>query len=258
MISFVTSIKLVRGYEDYASRLRLYIECIAQGFLLEAFTDFEIIVVEDCCRKNVALVRDFLTDEWLTQRHARIIDYHADYKNPHNYNMIEAYAKNVGLKAALHPFVCMTNCDVLFNQAFFHLCAHDLQPNTFYRFLEYETVPVTSWNLEKIQETFSDATCINADLANPQMWNLKTIGYKSGDAMLMDSESWKRIRGFPENDVWVHSDLVVCTVVRNNGLPLVVPTDAKVYTYPQERDLVERDFELTKSMEYLYKKTCNE
>lgn len=253
MTSFVTAIKLVRGYEDYAVRLRLYIECISAGF---SDHPYEIIVVEDRCRKNTALVRDVLSDEWLLERNARLIEYHADYPNPHGYNMIEAFAKNVGIRAARYPFVCVTNCDILFNAAFFALCAGGLKPNTFYRFLEYET-PVASWNLEKIQETWADATCINADLADPTKWNLKTIAYKSGDVMLMDAESWKRIRGYPENEVWVHSDLIVCTVVRNNGLPLVVPPDVKVYTYPQERTVVERPFELNKSLEYLYRLACN-
>jgi GT2 family glycosyltransferase len=98
---------------------------------------------------------------------------------------------------------------------------------------------------------------LNPDLADPSQWNLKTVAYKSGDIMLLDRESWNKIKGFPENDVWVHSDLVVCTVARNNGFSLVVDPAVKIYTYPQERTVVEREFELLKSYDYLLRLDCN-
>ena len=251
MTSFVTAIKLMPLYEDYARRLEMYIECVAEGM---RGTPYEIIVVEDQSEKNVALVRDAFTPQWLQERNARLIEYAAEYPNPHGYNMIEAYAKNVGLRLAKYPYVCLTNCDVLFNAAFFELCRCRLTPRTFYRFLEYET-PVVSWNLKKIQETFAVSKCINEGLLTHR--NLKTVAFKSGDAMLMDAESWRLIRGFPENEVWVHSDLIVCNVVNNNGFALVVDEEAKVYTYPQERNVVEREFELAKTYEYFYRRTCN-
>ena len=252
MISFVTAIKLMPGYEDYVTRLRLYIECVATL----CRTDYEIIVVEEMDRRIVARVRDFLTDEWLLTKKVKLLDYHAEYRNPHGYNMIEAYAKNVGLKAARFPFVCITNCDVLFNEGFFDLCTR-LQPKTFYRFLQYETPTPAAWDFKEIQGTFESSVCFNPSIVDPANWNLKTIAFKSGDVMLMDRESWLRIKGFPENDVWVHSDLIVCLVANNVGMPLHVDPEAKVYTYPQERTLVERDFELKKTYEYAGRKTCN-
>jgi cellulose synthase/poly-beta-1,6-N-acetylglucosamine synthase-like glycosyltransferase len=241
------------NYEDYVQRLKMYIENIAAHCL----TDYEIIVVEDQTNTNIAFVRDFFTKEWLDEKKARIIEYFASYPNPHGYNMIEAFAKNVGLHYTKYPYVCITNCDVLFNTAFFDLCATRLEPATFYRFLEYETPPVMSWDLESIEATFGDAVCINPNLRYACKWSLKNIAYKSGDAMLLDRESWLNIKGFPENEVWVHSDLIVCTVVNNNGFTLKVEEEAKVYTYPQTRTLVERPFELQKTYEYLERKTCN-
>jgi hypothetical protein len=252
MTSFVTAIKLMPNYEDYARRLEMYIECVSEGM---RGSPYEIIVVEDQSDKNVAWIRDAFTSTWLEERNARLVEYAADYPNPHGYNMIEAYAKNVGLNLAKYPYVCLTNCDVLFNADFFDLCRHRLKPRTFYRFLEYETPPVVSWNLKKIQETLTVSTCINEGLLTQR--NLKSVAFKSGDAMLMDAESWRMIRGFPENEVWVHSDLIVCNVVNNNGLALVVDEQAKVYTYPQERTVVEREFELAKTYEYFYRRTCN-
>jgi hypothetical protein len=94
-------------------------------------------------------------------------------------------------------------------------------------------------------------------LADPSQWTLKNIAYKSGDVMLMDAESWKKIRGFPENEVWVHSDLIVCKVVHNNGLPVNVDKAAAVYTYPQERERVPQAFELNKTYEYYSRLACN-
>jgi hypothetical protein len=239
------------GYEDYTFRLKMYIESIAN----RCHSPYEIIVVEEQTDANVAFLRDFFTQEWLAARNARIIEYTAYYPNPHGYNMIEAYAKNVGLHAAKYAYVCMTNSDVLFNDAFFDLCAEGLRPRTFYRFYEYETPPVLAWDLARIEESLNDAVCINPDLE--KKLSLKNIAYKSGDAMLLDKESWFAIKGFPENEVWVHSDLIVCTVVNNNGFALKIEPNVRVYTYPQERTLVERPFELEKTYEYLNRKTCN-
>jgi hypothetical protein len=251
MTSFVTSIKLMPGYEDYALRLKLYIECISAGCPL-----YEIIVVDDQTRDNVAFVRDSFTEEWLEAHHTRILDYAATYPNPHKYNMIEAFAKNVGIREAKYDYVCVTNCDVLFNAAFFEMLGQ-LKPATFYRFLQYETPEVDVWSLRGVTALFPQAVCINPELADPAQWTLKNIAYKSGDVMLMDAASWKKIRGFPENEVWVHSDLIVCKVVHNNGLPVNVDKAAAVYTYPQERARAPQAFELNKTYEYYSRLACN-
>jgi hypothetical protein len=112
--------------------------------------------------------------------------------------------------------------------------------------------------LAGVQALFAGATCINPELADPAQWTLKNIAFKSGDVMLMDAASWRKIKGFPENEVWVHSDLIVCLVVNANGLPVVVDADAKVYTYPQERARAEKPFELEKTFEYRGRLCCNE
>ena len=213
-------------------------------------------MVDDQTRDNVAFARDSFTDEWLAARNARIIDYRADYPNPHKYNMIEAFAKNVGIREAKYDYVCVTNCDVLFNDAFFRLL-ESLKPATFYRFLEYETAEVERWTLAGVRALFAGATCINPELADPATWTLKNIAYKSGDVMLMDAASWKKVGGFPENEVWVHSDLIVCKVVHNNGLPVCVDPEAAVYTYPQERARVAQPFELARTYDYYDRLACN-
>jgi hypothetical protein len=55
----------------------------------------------------------------------------------------------------------------------------------------------------------------------------------------------------------VHSDLVVCVVVSNNGTPLVVPEQVKVLTYPQPRNNGDTSAALKKAEEYISRKTCN-
>lgn len=251
MTSFVTCIKLAAGYEDFALRLKLYIECISAGC-----DDYEIIVVDDQSFASVAFARDYFTPEWLAAHNTRILDYWADYPNPHKYNMIEAYAKNVGIREAKYDYICVTNCDVLFNKEFFDLLKR-VTPATFYRFLQYETAEVPTWTLAGVQELFAGATCINPELADPSLWTLKNIAYKSGDVMLMDAASWRKIKGYPENEVWVHSDLIVCLVVNSNGLPVCVDNGAKVFTYPQERPRAPQPFELAKTYEYHNRLTCN-
>ena len=250
MTSFVTAIKLMPGYEDYHKRLRLYIECIATY----CKGDYEIIVVEDRNEKNTAFLSDYFDLHWLATRHARVVEYDVNYPNPYGYNMIEAYAKNIGLCLARFPFVCITNSDILFHPSFFDVV---FEPRTFYRFVEYEITNVNRWDLQSVEEQYKDAVCINPDLLDENKWNLKTIAYKSGDAMLLDKTTWLEIGGFPENEVWVHSDLIVCTVVNNNCIPLKVVDGVKIYTFVQERTLVERDHELAKTYEYLTKKRCN-
>ena len=55
---------------------------------------------------------------------------------------------------------------------------------------------------------------------------------KSGDIMLMDRDNWIKIKGFPENIYWVHSDYIVCRVVFNNKIPgIVVQEPVKIYTF---------------------------
>jgi hypothetical protein len=234
--------------------LKVYIECVSEG-CRGASVPYEIIVVEDQCRKNVVLVNDFFEDAWLRDRGTRVIVYHADYPNPNKYNMIEAYAKNVGIRAAAHPYVCVTNCDLFFNREFFSFL-RELKPTTFYRFLQYETLNApASWEWKTVKHMLSQ--CLNPDLADKSKWDINTVAYKSGDIMLTDKATWDAIKGYPENAFWIHSDLIVCLVVSNNGVPLEVPEKAKVVTYPQPRSYPKADNALENAKKYFSSKTCN-
>jgi len=235
------------GYEDFVQRLQLYIESIVCSF------PYEIIVVEDRCARNIALVTDTLDEAYFANHNARLLPYAACYPNPHGYNMIEAFAKNAGIREAKYPFICVTNCDIVFDSSFFEF-ATDLSPRVFYRFLQYET--------ERIETTLADmlaapCTCVNPDLQYPYKWTLNAVAYKSGDIMLMDADSWHQIRGFPENEVWVHSDLIVCKVAHNNGFSVRVPKNVRILTAPQTRNLPSIGIELETSYAYFYRVACN-
>ena len=242
MISFVTTIKICSGYNDYASRLETYINNIYDGCTLRGIS-YEIIVVEDQNEKNTRFIRDIFTESYLSIHHVRLIEFEAKYPNPHGYNMIEAYGKNVGIKNAKHKIVCVTNCDIWFSEHFFEFIPN-FEINTFYRFMQYE--------VDEKKEV-----CLNSSITSNM---LVDVAYKSGDIMLMDKRSWLKIRGFPENGVWVHSDYIVCMVVQNNQIPLViVPEPVRVYTMQQTRSARsdETCFELKTTYKYIKANTCN-
>jgi hypothetical protein len=240
MISFVTTIKLCQGYADYATRLETYINNIYDGCRARNIA-YEIIVVEDQNEKNTRLIRDLFTETYLSLHHVRLIEFASLYPNPRGYNMIEAYGKNRGIKNAKHTLVCVTNCDIWFSDSFFDFIPK-FEINTFYRFMQYEVGP------EK------NEVCLNAAIKSNM---LVDVAYKSGDIMLMDKRNWLKIRGFPENGVWVHSDYIVCLVVHNNRIPLVVvPEPVKVFTLQQVHQ-PSTVHELTTTYKYVNAVTCN-
>jgi hypothetical protein len=255
-VSFVTCIKIMPRYETFELRLKLYIENVALGCRTVG-VPFEIIVVEECDSKNVAFVS--LPEVFLAEHNARVLRYEPTYANPHGYNIVEAYAKNVGLANAKNEYTCITNCDVLFNAGFFeHLLR--LRPRVLYRYLENETGPISDWEkltLPEALELGAAGKCINAQLIDKSEWTVRGIAHKAGDVMLVDTATWREIKGFPENDVWIHSDLIVVIVLNNAGVALEVPPAARVYTSPHERPSAEQPFELKKVFEYETKKACN-
>lgn len=246
MTSFVTCIKLCPGYEDYVHRLKVYVENISAL----CPKPFEIIIVEE--KTDRFAVKETLTLKWLMENGARVVEYTPTYDNPHGYNMIEAFAKNVGILEAKHHYLCVTNSDVFFDAAFFeHLKM--LKPSTFYRFKQYEVAIPEEWTWESALKGV-----VEAKWENPQVQNgtVQGIAHKSGDVMLMHRDEWLKIGGFPENQVWVHSDLIVCVVVSNNGIAVEIP-EARVYTFAQVRERVEQPHEMQTALKYSTRLTTN-
>ena len=247
MISFVTSIKIGKGYEDYVHRLRMYLE----NLLRFPYT-YEVIVVEDQCSLNQVYIADVFTKEEQLHYHLKIIVYTATYPNPFGYPMIEAFAKNKGIQEAVYPFICVTNADILFHD--FEFIPH-LLPKHFYRFIVYEIPVPQEWTYSP--QLYNQQKCLNPFLLDKTQWTVQNIAYKSGDCMLLDKTSWMDIKGFPENTVWTHSDYVVCKIVCNRGLPLVI-SSTPIYTYeqsPKHSVLSQEELSILKS--YEYKQVCN-
>jgi len=248
MISFVTSIKLCKYYEDYGDRLIDYIENINLGCEI-ADISYEIIICEDVCDKNTIFVKDFINkkgDNYLINHNAKILEVKQTYENPIGYNMIEAYAKNAGLYESVGEYVCITNVDILFNSYFFWYVKERLKKNRFYRFLQFESynnintdyiTPLikAESNVKRPINPFLNVTEKQSKILQNMKSNdavVMAMGNKSGDIMLMDRENWIKIKGFPENKYWVHSDYVVCRVVYNNKIPMeVVQEPVKIYTF---------------------------
>ena len=245
MISFVTSIKICRFYENYIDRLKDYIENISSG-CNSLDISYEIIVCEDICEKNTCLINSVLKDKFLSENNVTIIKYKQVYENPIGYNMIEAYAKNIGLRHSKGEFVCITNADILFNNHFFYFVKHNMHKNNFYRFLQYEsyndktrfyTSPLIKAenNVKReINPFLNIKSKYNKNLKkmNSEYATVVAMANKSGDIMLMDRDNWIKIKGFPENIYWVHSDYIVCRVVFNNKIPgIVVQEPVKIYTF---------------------------
>jgi hypothetical protein len=226
------------GYETYAIQLKNYIESITT----QCSVPYEIIVVEDINHKNTSFICQHFSPDYFKERNVIHIEYNATYPNPHNYNMIEAFTKNVGIYTAKYNYICVTNCDITFDATFFAFLP-TIRPSTFYRFIQYE------------KDEAGNETCINPALRDKSQWTLYHIARKSGDIMLLDKANWYKIKGYPENTVWVHSDLIVCKVINNNRIPIEIPSHVKIYTLPQVRNYSEQPYELQKTMEYF--DVCN-
>jgi hypothetical protein len=238
MISFVTCIKLGKGYEDFIHRLSIYMESISTFCKME----HEIIVVEE--ESNGFHVKNVLGEK------VRVVEYTPTYANPHGYPMIEAYAKNVGIQTAKYDYVCVTNADIFFHEDFFANLV--FKKNTLHRYPQYEIPVPSEWTLEAALKLTPEAKWINSCL---QKMTIQAIAYKSGDIMMMHRDCWNMIKGFPENEVWVHSDLIVCNVAYNNGFSVHV--GGKVFTYEQARSIEEQPHEIQTAMMYRHSKTTN-
>lgn len=66
-ISFITTVKIAKNYEDYGHRIRLYIENIAQECTKRKI-DYEILISEDVCKKNIRRISQILSDDFLKEK----------------------------------------------------------------------------------------------------------------------------------------------------------------------------------------------
>ena len=245
-ISFITSVKICKGYHDFGHRIRLYIENIS-FHCKKCNIDFEVLIGEDVDDKNEIFLSEILSDDFLKKHNAQIIQtQQSSYKNPLKYNMLEAPNKNACMYKSKGKFICFTSGDVLMNSEFFDYI-HKFQENSFYRFLTYE-VKALDCDFENAKLDYvldycsrNILRCYN-DTYLKRGKNIFDISYKSGDIMVMDRKNWIKIKGFPNNRFFHHTDTIVCCVVKNNAInivPLFEPI--KVYGLQHERIHVNSD-----------------
>jgi len=241
-ISFITSVKICAGYEDYGHRVRLYIENTSRQCDRHSI-EYEILISEDVCERNTKPLSEYLTPEFLEGKNVTLFKLQQTYDNPYGHNMLESPNKNLCLQHAKGEYVCMTSADVLMNDAFYQLLSRTEDPrlykNVFYRFLTYEVAvtpkPISTYDSEAIMRHCEQNTnrCYNENLRHARM--ISDIAYKSGDIMLMDRENWLKIKGFPMCGIFHHTDYVVCLVVQNNRISICPVLDPiKVYGIIQE------------------------
>ena len=240
-ISFITTIKICEGYEFLVDRINVYILNI-QNYCEKYDISYEILICEQINEKNIYLIGDKL----INQKNVILLKLEQRYFNPFNYNLIESYGKNTCLKAANSKFTCMTSADQIFSEAFF-VYVKGLQLNSFYRFATFEIPEIDvsaiykdPAEIEGILETCFSQT--EKRLCNPLCFSGGNItpvklGQKAGDIMVLDTESFRRMGGWPENECYLHVDTAVCAIACKKGFNIVIPkSEICSYTMRQKRN----------------------
>lgn len=242
-ITFITTIKLCKSYIDFKYRINMNIQQITKHCKLKNIS-YEIIVCEDICNINEEFLSDFFSKDFLRNNNLKLIHVKKDYYNPYNYNMLEAPSKNKAISEAKGQFICSMSGDIFLNDDFFDIL-HTLEVNCFYRFLsynvmkldiDYKNVTLDYYNNFCKQNTVN---CINP-LFDKKHINICDIALKSGDIMILDTNNFIKIKGFPECGIFHHTDYVVCKIVHNNNIKIIFYNNPiKVYTLAHERDTFE-------------------
>ena len=194
------------------------------------------------CEKNAEFLKDFFSDEFLIEHNTRLFERKQDYPNPREHNMLESYNKNLCIKESKGKYLCCTSGDVFMNDDFFKILP-GINDNSFHRFLSFEVKELDKlWkdcDLGYMSHYCENNTirCYNNSLrCNPETMTKSDVAYKSGDIMLMSRAWWIKIRGFPQNGCFHHTDYVVCSVVNNNKIKLVTHFEPiKIYSLQHSR-----------------------
>jgi len=235
LISFITTIKICKNYEWLLESLMFYVKNI-DYYCKKYLIEYEILICEQIDKKNICRINDKCN---FTGYNVSIIELNQNYDNPFNFNLIEAYGKNECLKYAIGEYTCMTSSDILFSENFFMFIKNNLQKEKFYRFATYE-IPRYNFDINtQITEILTYCEKHNNKrlanggcfVANP---NACQLAQKSGDIMLLDTESFKKIKGWPETECFVHMDYATCIVATNNFKAIVPDKNICVYTFTQK------------------------
>jgi hypothetical protein len=263
-ISFITTVKLCKGYEWIENALQVYINVIDALCTVP----YEILIGEDLNDKNIRRVN-------VTGKNVRIIDVPGTYPNPLNFNMIESYSKNACLKEAKGEYACMTSADQILSKDFFKfLESGSLRHKVFYRFATYE---IPFFDTRGIDVDTILERC-ERDKPNGHFWTKgcfegkltpTKLAAKGGDIMMLDTDSFRDIKGWPENICYHHVDYAVCIVAFSNfdvevppkeicTFTLSQPYRTPVYNAPTVNITMSRDdYQLFMAHRYMLSNTCN-
>lgn len=271
LISFITTIKICKNYEFLVERINTYILNI-QYYCNKYEIPYEILICEQINENNIMLIKDKLYNT----ENVSLIELIQSYDNPLSFNLIESYGKNKCLNQAKGIYTCMTSADQMFSAEFFLFIKNSLKPKIFYRFATYEipAITITNGANQNIEELLVYCKQSNKTLCNPGCFdtNINSIklGQKSGDIMLLDTESFKYIKGWPETICFTHMDCVVCMVATNNFHHIIPDKSICSYTFSQStrytgekminingNKISIENFQWKVALSYLNKKFCN-
>ena len=270
LISFITTIKICKGYEWLMNSILLYIRNI-DYFCSQKHIEYEILICEQIDDKNIFNIQSQF--DFSSFPNVKIIPLLQTYHNPFNFNLIEAYGKNKCLEEARGEYTCMTSADILFDELFFDYLS-SLQKNIFYRFATFE-IPRKSFDnikdaLQYCKETTSKRLCnTGCFVEKPTPIQL---AQKSGDIMLLDTLSFRKIKGWPETICFTHMDMATCIVATNNFSFIVPNKEICTYTFTQEQRnssigekyirvngnvVTLENFQFNMALSFFHKKTSN-
>jgi hypothetical protein len=264
LISFILSLKICKGYEWLIDSVNFYIENI-NHFCNKYDLSFEILICENVDKKNCCKIIDYLIDK----TNVNVFELEQNYPNPFGFNMIESYGKNLCLSKAKGLYSCMTSADQILSEDLFIWMKNNLKPRVFFRFATFE-IKRFEYKDSSIEETIELCKKNIIRLCNPGMFpnnsNKKIsptdLGQKSGDIMMLDTESFRKIKGWPENNCFAHVDTSVCFVATNN-FPFYIPSkEICTYTFEQpdrnySSDSKIESYQWSKCLEYSNKITSN-
>jgi hypothetical protein len=272
LISFITTIKICKNYEFLVDRINIYILNV-QHYCKKYDIPYEILICEQVNEKNIMLIKDKLQNT----ENVSLIELIQTYDNPLSFNLIESYGKNACLTQAKGTYTCMTSADQMFSEDFFIFIKNSLKTGVFYRFATYEVPAINIDNVLLDNDVESLLSyCSNSDkrLCNPGCFDSQVnsikLGQKSGDIMLLDTESFRYIKGWPETICFTHMDCAVCMVATNNFPHFIPDKNICSYTFSQStrytgekiinvngNNISIENFQWQIALTYLNKKTCN-
>ena len=259
LVSFIATFMVCEGYEWIEDKTYIFINNI-EHFCNILNISYEIILCEQISIHN----KKIIGDSFRNIKNVKVIETDGNYPSPLGYKFLESYGKNACLNHVSGEFVCSTNTDVLFSEKFFKFISTELKHRTLYRFADYEFSETNEKDIEKLLMHCEDK---KVRLCNPGCFNINPtfadVGQKSGDIILLDTNSFRHIRGYPINECYDHVDTSTCIVAMNN-FPLIVPSkDICIYTMVQStgrqriNDSKKEAYEWNKCLSYLDKKFSN-